>query len=135
MKGKVLLAIFVALLIGTGIDLAQTGTQHGVLVSWTPGSIISGGPAGDAVAGYNIYRCLGTCTASQGGWVKIDATLDLGLSYLDASANLSPNTTYSYAATTVDTLGNESAFSPIATVAFVVIPNPNAPSGCSAKSQ
>jgi hypothetical protein len=109
----------------------QTGTPHGVNVTWTAPS-----PAGGSgtIAGYNVYRCPGTCTAASTAWVKIDTSLDLTNGYLDQST-LVAGSTYSYASTAVDSTGNESAFSNVATITFVAVPNPGAPSGCNAKVQ
>jgi hypothetical protein len=58
----------------------------------------------------------------------------VGATYLDQSA-LTSGSTYSYAQTTVDTNGNESAFSNIATVVYTPITNPNSGTGCAATNQ
>lgn len=114
---------------------AQTGTPHGVFVTF----VIPAAPVGGSgtIAGYNIFRCAGTCSAASGIWVKLDGTLDLTNSYLDASSGLTPGQTYSYAATTVDTNANESVFSNVAIVVWPSTPptNPAAPSGCNGKVQ
>ena len=70
---------------------------HSVSLNWTP-------PASLNIAGYNVYR--GT---SAGNMVKINSALVQTPSYVDASVQLGQ--TYYYAATSVDTLGNESAAS------------------------
>jgi hypothetical protein len=88
---------------------AQTGTQHGVFITFTAST--------STVAGYNIYQCSGTCTAT-GVWTKIDTALDLTTAYTVPLAGLTPGATYSYAATSVDASGNESVFSNIATVSL-----------------
>ena len=134
-------ALFFAVLLSValGPSLAQSATQHGINVTIT--SLAVGAPAGNGntIAGYNIYRCAGTCTAS-GTFTKIDTSLDLTLGYLDPStdAALTAGSTFTYAATNVDSAGNESGFSPLATVTVPTAgfpSNPPAPSGCNAKAQ
>ena|SRR5271167_392650 len=132
MKGKLFLAVLVAFLT-VGFSAAQTGTQHGVGITWPVGTVVSGST--DTIAGYNIYRCTGTCSnTSISGWSKLDGTLDANLTYLDQSA-LVTGTVYNYVVTSVDPAGNESAFSPMATVTFSAIVNPNPPASCNAKVQ
>lgn len=101
---------------------SQFGTPHGVLLTWNAST--------STVAGYNIYRCLGTCAAT-GAWNRIDAALDVSLGYLDPAANLQNSTTYSWASTAVDSAGAESAFSNIFTLTTPAAwpTNPNPPSG------
>jgi fibronectin type 3 domain-containing protein len=65
------------------------------------------------VSGYNVYRRVGT----SGNYTKINSSLVNGLTYNDASVAL--GTTYQYAISAVDILGNESAMS---TPATAVIP-------------
>lgn len=103
---------------------AQTGTQHGVSITFTAST--------SSVAGYNIYQCVGNCTIT-GVWAKVDTSLDLTTAYLVPLAGLTPGGTYSYAATAVDSGGNESVFSNIATVTLpATLPiNPNAPTNTS----
>ena len=122
-KGRLLLGLFCLALAWP--SYAQNGTPHGVSVTWT---------AVPVAAGYNIYRCPGTCLTT-GTWTKIDVSLDLTNGYLDQSASLVSGSVYSYAATAVDVNGNESAFSNIATVTYAAIVNPPAPSGCAARPQ
>jgi hypothetical protein len=110
---------------------AQSGTQHGVSVTFTAPTPVGGD---GTLAGYNIYRCAGTCIASNGTWAKIDASLDLTNGYLDQSA-LTTGSVYSYAVTAVDTNGNESSFSNVAVNTYQPVVNPNPPSGCNAKNQ
>ena len=128
--------LFVALLLGvtfpTLFASAQTGTLHGVLVSWVAP------PAGsDPAVGYFVYRCSGTCTTSSTGWVQIDTVADLNVNYVDAASGLAAGTTYSYAAVVVDSTGDQSAFSNIATVTTpsTWAVNPGSPTGCNAKVQ
>ena len=124
-----LLAVCSLLVLG-----AQTGTQHGVNVTWNAPSPVGGS---GSINGYNIYRCVGTaaqCTLASGMWVKIDAALDVSTGYLDQSTLVSGQS-YSYYSTTVDSNNNESAASNIATVVFTTITNPNPPGGCNAKPQ
>jgi len=127
------LTLIVALFIVPAL-LSQTGTQHGVQVTWNAPSPVGGS---GTIAGYNIYRCTGTCTATSGTWSKIDTSLDISTGYLDPSSDLVANTAYPYAASTVDTHGNESGFSNVATVttpaAFPT--NPNPPGGCNSANQ
>jgi hypothetical protein len=133
------LAACIALAITLGISaapaLAQNGTPHGVNLTWSVSTTNTNG-ATDTIAGYNIYRCPGACASSSANWTKIDATLDMSAGYLDQSA-LSPGAQYSYAATAVDTSGNESAFSNITTVTLPSTPpaNPTPPTSLSAKQQ
>jgi hypothetical protein len=85
---------------GVPANLLMTGqTTNSISLSWSPGSA---GPA--PVASYRIYR--------NG---SLHATVT-GTTYTDASANnatvptfTAPATIYSYAVTSVDSLGNESA--------------------------
>jgi len=122
-----------ALLLCASPLFAQTGTPHGVSVTWTAPTA---GSDTNAIAGYNIYQCAGTCTAAS-VWTKIDTALDISTGYLVPLASLTPGATYSYASTAVDTAGNESAFSNIATVSLpATLPtNPAAPTNTTAKVQ
>src|SRR5277367_4383886 len=130
---KNLLRLFVLLLVVAIPSFAQTGTPHGVNVTFSAPSPVGGS---GTIAGYNIYQCLGTCTITS-TWAKVDATLDLTTGYLVPLAGLTLGATYSYAATTVDSTGNESGFSNIATVTLPATAptNPNAPTGTIAKVQ
>lgn len=124
------------LLLCSLLIMGQSGTPHGVNITWTAPAPPVGGSG--QLAGYNIYRCSNgnttPCTLSAGTWVKIDTSLDVTTGYLDQST-LNSGQAYSYAATSVDTNNNESAFSNIATVTFSTITNPNPPTGCNAKQQ
>jgi len=90
----------------------QAGTQHGMLEKWQAPSPVGGS---GTLAGYNVYRCPGTCTNTSTGWAKINAALVTAVTYLDPAAGLTLGNSYSYAVTTVDSVGSESAFSNIAT--------------------
>jgi hypothetical protein len=136
------LCLFVLALTLIGVPQAVFGgqTQHGVELTITPGPQPTGALP---VAGYNIYRCAGTCPTptipltAGSGWAKIDTSLDLSTGYLDVSSDLISGTVYNYFATAVDTSANESGPSPIATVTWPSTPpvNPGSPSGCSGKVQ
>jgi len=131
--GKISLALL-ALGLVLGSALAQNGTPHGIKTSWTAPSPVGGG---GIIQGYYLFRCTGTCTLTS-TWTAVGALLPpTPTSYLDPASGLSVNTTYSYAAVTVDSNGNQSGFSPIATVAVGASfpPNPNPPSGCSSTVQ
>lgn len=137
--GRVLSFILIAWLCGAGSVIAQA-TQHGVLVTLTAQAIGASAGNGNTVAGYNIYRCPGTCTLTSGTFSKIDTSLDLSLGYLDPSTDtaLVAGATFTYAGTEVDNVGNESSFSPLATVTIPTAgfpTNPTAPTGCNAKTQ
>jgi hypothetical protein len=135
MKKLILVALFlsIASFFTLAPALAQNGTLHGVNVTFSAPSPVGGS---GVIAGYNIYQCLGTCTITS-TWVKVDSTLDLTTAYLVPLSGLTLGATYSYAATTVDSNGNESVFSNIATVTLPATAptNPNAPSGTLAKVQ
>ncbi len=117
---------WMALLVMALPTRAQNGTQHGILVSWTASTSTN-------VAGYNVYQAI----YSAGVWAKVNTSLVTGTSYLEPSASLTTGTEYEYAATAVDSTGNESSYSNIVTVtaptAWPV--NPAPPSGCNAKVQ
>jgi Abnormal spindle-like microcephaly-assoc'd, ASPM-SPD-2-Hydin len=76
--------------------VAGTGTAPQVSLGWSAST--------SAVKGYNIYR--GT---SPGSYTKINTTLDPNTTYTDAS--VSAGTTYYYAATAVNSSGQESSYS------------------------
>lgn len=85
------------------------GTCHPVVLNWTASTSSN-------VAGYNIYRS----TTSGSGYVKLNSSLVTGTTYTDATSQ--PGQTYYYVATSVDSSGNESAYSSPPSVA--VMPNP-----------
>jgi len=78
-------------LLGNGV------VQHSVTLSWIAST--------STVAGYNVYRS----TTSGSGYVKVNSSLVIGLTYTDS--NVVSGTTYFYVATAADSSGNESAFS------------------------
>jgi chitinase len=134
MKRKLIfLGLILCLVFPSRYVKAQTGTPHGVEVKWTAPVA---GTDPNAIAGYNIYQCPGTCTLTS-TWTKIDTSLDITTGYLVSYTGLTAGAVYSYAATAVDTAGNESAFSNIATVTIPTTPpsNPGAPTGCTATAQ
>jgi fibronectin type 3 domain-containing protein len=57
------------------------------------------------VAGYNVYRA----TSATGPYTKLNTSIVAGTSFTDGSSQ--PGQTYFYVATSVDTSGNESAYS------------------------
>jgi hypothetical protein len=73
-----------------------TATQYSVNLSWN---------ASSGVAGYNVYRS----TASNGTYSKISSTLDANTAYTDST--VVSGQTYYYAATSVNSSGQESALS------------------------
>ncbi len=73
-----------------------TGTMPAVTLSWLSSE--------GAIAGYNVYR-----GASAGSYSKINTALDPTTTYVDKTAT--PGATYYYAATAVDSQGNESTYS------------------------
>jgi len=70
--------------------------QYSVNLSWSASS--------SSVAGYNVYR--GT---SPGAYSKINSTLDPNTAYTDST--VASGTTYYYAATSVNSTGQESSYS------------------------
>ena len=82
----------------TSESLTGTGVlpQHKVDLSWSPSN--------SPVVGYNVYRC------PQGGvYSKINAALDPTTTYTDST--VVSGTTYYYAATAVNSAGEESSYS------------------------
>jgi len=84
-------------------------TANSVELGWLPNN---------AAAGFNVYRS----SASTGPFTKLNTTLVSGASFVDQQ--LSPNTTYYYQVTALNTQGAESA--PTATVAAVTAGDPPA---------
>lgn len=125
-----LLSLVILVLAYATIGHAQSAlppaSSHGVQLTWTAAS--QGGDT-NPIVGYNIWRCTGTCTATETGWTRLNTTPNAGTSFLDPAAGLSTSTTYSYVVYTQDSIGNTSGPSNVATVA---IPssfpsNPSAP--------
>ena len=85
------------------------GTCHPTSLSWTASTSSS-------LAGYNVYRSL----TSGSGYAKLNGSPLTTTTYVDPTTQ--PGQTYYFVATSVDTSGNESAFSSPPTVATV--PNP-----------
>jgi hypothetical protein len=131
--GKLTLLVL-TLLLAVGFAPAQTGTPHGILVTWNAPSPVGGS---GTIQGYYLFRCAGvtvtaSCATSVGALLPAVPT-----SYLDPASGLSTNTTYSYVAVTVDSNGNQSAYSGMtSTVVGNSFPsNPNPPGGCNSKVQ
>jgi hypothetical protein len=76
--------------------VAGTGTAPQVSLGWSPST--------SSVQGYNVYR--GT---APGKYSKLNSNLDPNTSYTDST--VASGTTYYYAATAVNSSGQESAFS------------------------
>jgi len=123
------MAVLLALILAwPGRAPAQSGTPHGVYLSWSA-STSSG------VTGYNVYRWVGTgvptspLAAGVLGNAPCAPSAPAGsLCYVDSTVAI--NTTYTYSVTAV-AAGNESAASPQANVTTpATLPiNPNPPSG------
>jgi len=77
-------------------------STHTVSLNWTAST--------STVSGYNIYR---SSTSASSGFTQINTSLVTNLSYVDSG--VSSSTTYYYAATAVDSGGNESDKSNVAT--------------------
>lgn len=119
----------------TNAPAQPSGTPHGILLSFTPGTQ---GSDTNALAGVDVFRCAGTCTASSNWGSSLNATPVAGSTYLDPAAGLTAGSTYSYYISEVDTAGNQSAPSNIATVAVPSTgfpANPNAPTGAAGAVQ
>jgi fibronectin type 3 domain-containing protein len=76
--------------------VAGTGTAPQVSLAWSPST--------SQVEGYNVYR--GT---QAGSYSKVNAALDPNTSYTDTA--VASGTTYYYAATAVNSSGQESTYS------------------------
>jgi hypothetical protein len=75
---------------------AGTTTPYSVSIWWNPSS---------DVAGYNVYRS----TSSSGSYSKINSALDANTAYTDST--VTSGNTYYYAATSVNSSGQESSLS------------------------
>lgn len=128
MKGKIaLLILALALVVGVS---AQAPTQHGIQLSWTAS-------ATTASVNYVVFRCAGTCTATSTWTALCTGPCTAGTFYLDPAAGLTLGTTYNYEVDAVDTNGNLSGPSNIATATWPTVApvNPGPPTGCNAKVQ
>ena len=81
--------------------------QHSVAITWSDTDL--------GIAGYNVYRALG----SPGNYVKLNSSLVTTLTYTDATVQ--SGTTYYYVITAMDSSGVESAYS---TAVQAQIPTP-----------
>jgi len=77
-------------------QVAGTGTAPQVSLAWSPST--------SQVEGYNVYR-----GAAPGSYTKINANLDANTSFTDTTVKA--GTTYYYAATAVNSSGQESTYS------------------------
>jgi len=93
---------------GGACSTTPTGNLHGVTVTWVA-SVSSN------VVGYNLYRA----TSLTGNYTRVNSALIGGTSYADNT--VSAGQAYIYAATAVDSGGNESLFSTTATAS---VPSP-----------
>jgi hypothetical protein len=82
---------------GSGVQ----AVQHSAALSWTPST--------STVAGYNIYRSL----QSNANFAIVNTSLILGTTFTDTS--VAGGQTYYYVATSVDSSGNQSGDSNVAT--------------------
>lgn len=85
------------------------GTCHPTILSWTASTSPN-------LAGYNVYRA----TTSGGTYTKLNASVVAGTTFTDGTCQAGQ--TYYYAATSVDTSGNESA--PSSPPVQAVVPTP-----------
>jgi hypothetical protein len=129
---RMILVILLGLLYIFPTRCVSQPTAHGIKLSWTAPTTIGGS---GTLASYNIYRCTGTCTLTSGTFVFLTGQVSSLTTYLDPASGLTNGTTYTYAETSVDSLGNESVFGPLSTVAFAAISNPNPPATASAVNQ
>jgi len=95
---------------GSPVTIALSGTgvapiQHSVNLTWTAST--------STTSGYNVYRS----TVSGSSYTKINSSLVTALNYTDSTVQ--NGTTYYYVTTAVDSSGNESAYS---NVASAIIP-------------
>ena len=74
------------------------GTCHPTILNWVASTSSN-------LAGYNVYRS----TTSGGTYTKLNSSLITGTTFTDGTCQAGQ--TYYYAATAVDTSGNESAYS------------------------
>ena len=82
----------------SGIAFTAQPAQPSVALSWVASTSVD-------VTGYNVYRA----DTIDGPYTKLNTSLIAGLSYIDST--VSGGVTYFYAATAVDSNGNESTYS------------------------
>ena len=121
----------------TNAPSQPNGTPHGINLTWTPG--VQGSDT-NPLAGVDIFRASGSCaTIAACSWgSSLNATPAPGSSYLDPAAGLTAGSTYSYYVSEVDSIGNQSAPSNIATVAVPSAgfpANPTAPTAAAGAVQ
>jgi hypothetical protein len=96
---------------------AQNGSSHSAVATWTAPSPVGGS---GTIQGYNLYRSGVPATT----FTRLNPSVITGTSFTDST--VVAGSSYTYAATTVDSAGNESVFSN--QVAATVPTNPSAPS-------
>jgi len=85
----------------TGVNFTAAAKVFSVMLSWSAST--------STVTGYNVYRS----TTSGSGYTKLDSSLITGTTYDDTTVQT--GNTYFYVTTSVDSGGDESAFSNQAT--------------------
>lgn len=90
---------------------APEGPQHQATASWS---------AATGATGYNVYRCPGTCTATNGTFTVLNAAPITATSFIDA--NVVNGSTYSWCATSLATLSTGPFESACSTIATATIP-------------
>jgi hypothetical protein len=133
MKGKLVLIGFCLMLV-TLAAWGQTGTPHGILWTITPPNPVGGT---GTIQGYYLFTCAGAnCTNYVSVGALIPAASQTGpTTYQQPASGLNTNTTYEGVAVTVDSNGNQSAYSPVATVVVGSFPTNPGPPGCQGKVQ
>ena len=135
MRSKLLLSLFCLALLAVA-SFPQAGTPHGIDTVWSAPTPVGGS---GVIQGYFLFRCVGdstVCTATSTNWTAVGAMLPATpTAYHDPASGLNTNTTYSYAVLTVDSNGNQSAYSNLASAAVgASFPtNPGPPTGCKSK--
>jgi hypothetical protein len=89
------------------------GTCHPTILTWTA-------DAASNVAGYNVYRATTSGAACPTAYTKLNSAMVTGVTFTDGTSQ--PGKIYYYAATTLDTSGNESACSSPAVPATIPTP-------------
>ena len=88
----------------TGVNFTAAAKSFSVSLTWNA--------SGSTVSGYNVYRS----TVNGSGYTKLNPSLVSGTNYDDTSVQ--SGTTYYYVTTSVDSGGDESAYSNQATAAI-----------------